>query len=236
MLRSIFVMCVAIVLSTLMFTGLAFSVDEWESIDIGENTKAGSTDINGDVFTIVANGADIWGSADECRYVYQEVSGNFAISAHFVSLENTNAWAKAGLMVRQSLDANSPHAFMNITVENGAKLIHRDAPGAITGPEPYEQNFQVPLWLKLERNGDEFSGFWSEDGANWEPADVPGTPSVGTVVMTDPVFVGIAVTSHVAGVLTEAVVESVEGGGNFTMAVEPHESLIRAWGHIKAGL
>lgn len=236
MLRSTVVLCLAVGMSMLILTNVAFSAGDWQSADIGENTKAGSTEIVGDVFTIVANGTDIWGTADEFRFVYQEVSGNFEISAHVVSQEVANPWSKTGLMVRQSLDPGSQHAFINVTPENGAKLICRATPGASTGPEPLEQNFQAPIWFKLVRSGDEFSSFWSQDGADWEPADVPGTPSVATVVMTDPVLVGIAVTSHVSGVLSEAVVDNVKGGGSFSLAVEPVESMTLTWGQIKAGL
>ena len=53
-------------LSILVLAGAVFCVDEWKSADIGD-TQAGSTDINGDVITIVANGADIWGAADGGR-------------------------------------------------------------------------------------------------------------------------------------------------------------------------
>lgn len=236
MLRLTVMLCLVVGMSMLLLTNVALSVGDWESADIGDNTKAGSTDIVGDVFTIVANGADIWSTADECRYVYQEASGDFEISAHIVSQEAANPWSKVGLMVRQSLDPSSQNAFINVTPENGAKLIVRATPGADTGPSPLEQNFQAPIWFKLIRSGDEFSSFWSEDGADWEPADVPGTPSVATVVMTDPVLVGIAVTSHVSGVLSEAVVDNVEGGGNFSLAVEPGESITLTWGQIKAGL
>jgi len=212
-------------ISILLLAGVAFPREEWESQDIG-STKAGSTDIKGDVITITANGADIWDAADGCRYVYREVSGDFEISAHFVSLERANEWSKAGLMARQSLDANSQHTFLNVTPDHGAKMIHRDTPGANTGPEPWEKNFECPIWLKLVRKGDEFSSFWSEDGKNWEPAEVPGTPSVATIKMTDPILVGIAVTSHAFGTLTTAVVEKVQGSGNLLMPVEPSGSSI----------
>ena len=221
-----------IVASVLVLAASAFSAEEWESADIG-NTIKGSTDIKGDVITIKANGADIWGAADACRYVYREVSGDFEISAHFVSLERANEWSKAGLMVRQSLDANSQHTFLNVTPDYGVKMIHRDTPGASTGPEPWEKNFEAPIWLKLVRKGNEFSSFWSEDGKNWEPADVPGTPSVAEIVMTDPVLVGIAVTSHVNGTLTEAVVEKIQGGGNLSLSVEPNRSEFVTWAKIK---
>ncbi len=70
----------------LVFVSSALAADEWESADIGD-TKKGSTDIQDDVMTIKANGADIWGAADAFRYVYQEVSGDFEISAHFTSQE-----------------------------------------------------------------------------------------------------------------------------------------------------
>jgi len=222
-------------LSILVLAGTVFSVNEWKSADIGD-TIAGSTEINGDVITITANGADIWGAADACRYVYQEVSGDFEISAHFVSLERANEWSKAGLMVRQSIEANSQNAFLNVTPDYGVKMIHRDAPGANTGPEPWEKNFEAPIWLKLVRKGNEFSAFLSEDGKTWEAAEVPGTPSVATVDMSDPVFVGIAVTSHAAGTLTVAVIDKVQGGGNFSVAVDPGGSGITTWAEVKKGL
>jgi len=104
MLRSTVMQCLIVGMSMLLLTNVAFSAGDWESADIGENTEAGSTEIVGDVFTIVGNGTDIWGTADEFRYVYQEASGDFEISAHVVSQEVANEWSKTGLMVRQSLD------------------------------------------------------------------------------------------------------------------------------------
>jgi len=219
----------------LVLASTAFPADDWQSADIGD-TEPGSTDIVGDVITITANGADIWDSADGCRYVYREVSGDFEISARFVSLERANEWSKAGLMVRQSLDAGSQNAFLNVTPDHGVKMIHRDAAGASTGPEPWEKNFECPIWLRLVRSGDEFSSFWSDDGKNWEPAEVPGTPSVATISMSDPVFAGIAVTSHVLGTLTEAVVEKVQGGGNLSFPVDLSDSKAGTWGQVKVGL
>jgi hypothetical protein len=225
-------LCFITGISISVLTGAAFPVDEWKSEDIGI-TEAGSTDIKGDVITITANGADIWDAADGCRYVYREVTGDFEISAHFVSLERANEWSKAGLMVRQSLDANSQHTFLNVTPDHGAKMIHRDTPGANTGPEPWEKNFECPIWLKLVRKGNEFSSFLSKDGKNWEAADVPGTPSIAAIDMTDPVLVGIAVTSHVSGTLTTAVVQKIQGSGGLSLSVEPRGSSIVTWAHVR---
>lgn len=235
MIRTDLLLWLTIAASILVFVVSALAVKEWESADIGD-TKKGSTDIKGGVMTIKANGADIWGSADACRYVYQEVSGDFEISAHFVSQERANEWSKAGLMARQNLEANSQHTFLNVTPDHGVKMIHRDTPGADTGPSPWEKNFEAPVWLKLVRKGNEFSSFWSEDGKNWEPAEVPGTPSVAEIEMTDPVLVGIAVTSHVNGVISEAVVEGIQGGGNLSLDIYPGGSRFATWAEIKLDL
>ncbi len=218
--------------SVLMLVTPAFSVNDWESADIGLTDK-GSTEIKGDVFTIRGNGADIWANADAFRYVYQETSGDFEISAHIVSQERADPWSKTGLMIRQSLEPDSQNVFINVTPDNGTKMILRETPGAGTGPSPLEQNFKAPIWLKLVRKGDEFSSFWSQDGKNWDPADVVGTPSVAEVAMTDPVFVGIAVSSHAAGVLAESVIDNVKGGGDFSLPVEPSGSVFSTWAGIK---
>jgi hypothetical protein len=211
-----------------------FARDEWKSEDIGV-TDEGSTDIKDEEITIVANGADIWGSADACRYVYREVTGDFEMSARIVSLKNVHEWSKAGIMARQSIEANSQHTFINVTPEHGVKMIHRDTPGADTGPSDWEKNFEAPIWVKLVRKDDEFSSFWSEDGKTWEPADVPGTPSTAPIVMTDPILVGIAVTSHLAGTLTTAVVDNIEGSPNLGLSVEPAGKETGTWGGAKMG-
>jgi hypothetical protein len=223
--------------SILFLAGVALTAGDWQSTDIGDSL-AGSTDITDGVITITANGADIWGSADACRYVYKEVTGDFEMSARVVSMESVNAWSKAGIMARQSLDADSQHCYINVTIENGAKMIHRDTPGADTGPSPFEPNFAAPIWLKLVRKGDEFSSFWSEDGVQWDPADVESadgvTPSVATVVMTDPILVGIAYTSHVAGTLSTAVVDNIEGSPEIVTPVKRAGSKAAKWAELKA--
>jgi len=215
---------IALVISSTCFAG------NWKSEDIG-NTEAGSTKEEGGKITIKANGADIWGSEDGCRFVYQELSGDFEISARVVSLERANEWSKAGLMARQSLDANSPNAFLNVTPDHGVKMIHRDTVGGSTGPSPWEKNAEAPVYLKLVREGNTFTAYMSDDGKTWEEAEVAaGTPSQAEVQLNDPILVGMAVTSHVQGTLTTAVFDNIAGS---FLAVEPHDKLAKIWGQIK---
>ena len=55
-------------------------------------------------YTLTGSGSDIWGNADAFNYVYQTLNGDGEIVARVVSLSNTDPWAKAGVMIRQSLD------------------------------------------------------------------------------------------------------------------------------------
>ena len=78
--------------------------------DIGAVSAAGSASNNGSGgFTVRGSGEDIWGTADEFHYVYFQVTGDVEIIARVTGIDFTDGWAKAGLMARASLDANSPN-------------------------------------------------------------------------------------------------------------------------------
>ena len=79
------------------------------------------------------SGADIWGTADEFHYAYRAfngaASGKIHLTTHVDSVQNVNAWTKAGLMVRASLDPGSMHVrstLMKIT----CGLAQTDSPAA----------------------------------------------------------------------------------------------------------
>lgn len=78
-------------------------------------------------------------------------------------------------------------------------------------------------------------GGWSLDGgATWEDSVIADgvTPTPPAVVVFDgAVLLGIAVTSHTAGVVTTAEVEVL---GDVVTAVDPAQKLTATWGTIKA--
>ncbi|HID56287.1 TPA: hypothetical protein EYP37_07145 [Candidatus Poribacteria bacterium] len=161
------------------------------------------------------------------------MSGDFEFSARVASLKRVHEWSKAGLMARQNLDPNSPHLFLNVTPDHGVKIIHRDAPGANTGPTPWEKNAEAPVYLKLVRQGNTFIGYMSDDGQSWKEADVPaGAPSRVELKLEDPILVGMAVTSHTAGKLTIAVFDNIKA--SFLAPVEPFDKIATVWGEIKS--
>ena len=48
----------------------------WNSQDIGGVGGTGASDLSGSTMTVIASGADIWGTADEFRYTYQSLVGD----------------------------------------------------------------------------------------------------------------------------------------------------------------
>jgi len=173
----------------------------WTAADIGSPAIAGSTQYSNGTFTVDGAGADIWGTSDQFRYVYQQFTGDIDIRAHVVSLENTNAWAKAGLMLRDTLAANAAHTSLVVTGANGTLFFQRATTGDVTSGPP-AGGAGAPLWVRLERHGTVVTGSSSTDGATWTV--------VSTSTMTTPtMYIGLIVTSHDATQLATGVFDNV---------------------------
>ncbi|HEY2951357.1 MAG TPA: PA14 domain-containing protein, partial [Verrucomicrobiae bacterium] len=177
--------------------------DGWLDRDLGGVALAGrATHTNRD-FSVTASGADIWDYADGFHFVYQPLAGDGLIVARVAGLENTDGWAKAGVMMRESLAADSPHALMAITSGFGAAFQRRPVAGGLSlhtaGP-----TVTVPRWVKLVRTGNRFTGSVSSDGLAW--TEVGGE----TIAMAPSLYAGLAVTAHNNGVLGTATFTDVE--------------------------
>jgi regulation of enolase protein 1 (concanavalin A-like superfamily) len=174
----------------------------WVNRDIGGVAAAGSASYANGTFTVNASGADIWGTADEFRYVYRQLSGNGVITARVSSLTNTNSWAKAGVMIRETLNANSKHATTVITPGQGVSFQRRTSTGG-TSASTTRASVTIPEWVRLERNGTTFTAWHSDNGTSWTQIG-SATISMGTTV-----YVGLAATSHSDGVVTTAKFDNV---------------------------
>jgi hypothetical protein len=178
---------------TALWTGM------WTSTDIGDvGTATGSfIDQGGGAFTIVGSGADIWGTADAFHYAHKPLSGDGQITVRVSSLDYTNDWAKAGVMIRETLDANSVHAMM---IGRPINLVSFQWRPTTAGNSLNSDSSTVPTppyCLRLVRVGDTFTGYYYSDG-KWVQQ------GSATIPMTDPVYIGMVVTSHTAGTLCTA--------------------------------
>ncbi|TET84182.1 MAG: hypothetical protein E3J37_04165, partial [Anaerolineales bacterium] len=148
-------------------------------------------------YTITGSGTDIWGTSDEFHYGYRELTGDAVMVARVADNgSGTNEWAKGGVMIRQSLDAGSTHRYMPITGGGGNGASFQGRPVADGSSVNVDSGEVVapPYWVKLERVGNDFSGSISPDGVTWTQLG-----GAETIEMTDPVLIGLAVTSHAAG-------------------------------------
>jgi hypothetical protein len=87
----------------------------WTKRDIGPVTLAGSASYANNTYTVQASGSDIWTATDAFHFVYQSLTGDGSITARVASISNTNQWAKAGVMIRESLAANSKESSLVVT-------------------------------------------------------------------------------------------------------------------------
>ncbi|MBI3856440.1 MAG: glycoside hydrolase family 127 protein [Planctomycetes bacterium] len=174
----------------------------WQSQDIGAVGLAGSTTLSGASFQIAASGGDIWDAADGFRFVYKPLNGDGEIVARVASLDPMDAWAKAGVMIRETLTADSAFAMSIVTPANGACLQFRASAGAGPGMDPTSPG-TTPLWVRITRAGNTFTGSISTDGAAWISLGSVSIP------MSANAYIGLCVTAHNNSVLTHATIDSV---------------------------
>jgi hypothetical protein len=176
----------------------------WNSKDIGNCTKPGSDSYSSGLFTVKGSGDDIWNCADSFRYVYQQASGDCMIVARVKAVGNTNPWAKAGVMIRETLNTGSEHASVFVTPSNGVAFQYRNSTGGTSGNEN-DTGLSAPYWVAIVRSGNTFSAYRSPTGAQGSWVLVGSK----TIYMGSSVYIGLAVTSHDNSVLSTSTFDNV---------------------------
>jgi hypothetical protein len=154
---------------------------------------------------------------DELTFVHRPMAGDGSIVARVSTQKNSDEWAKAGVIIKDSATSGTNYAAMLLTPGHGAR---------------FEANFNTqhagsastaPRWVKLTRTGTSIAGFESADGVGWRQvgtaqiADLPQTAEVGLFV-TSP---GREVVTKVAGG-NEGTVVPTDGHATFTdVGVQP---------------
>ncbi len=172
------------------------------STDIGA-TRPGATLYNPatNSYRITGGGADLWGAADQFHLTWLKLSGDATLSADIHFAPNTSdPTAKAILIFRQSLSPDSAYADAAIHNDGHITLQYRATPAGKTEDSTApEHNI---THLRIKRKGDQFTLYV---GSDTEPA----TPAA-TVVLHDPIYVGIGVCAHNADHLETATFSNVK--------------------------
>jgi len=178
-------------------------------------------------YTMTAGGADIWNQADEFHYAFRQLTGVGSIVAKVESVENTDPWVKAGVMIRETLDAGSKFAAVYITptnadgtATNGCRFqVRTNTDGNATSDSsptmvatPEQLAITAPYWIKLERDiAGNLRGYYSVDGVNWQSLVLRPNISMGSNV-----YIGLALTSHDTALTGEAKFSGVKTTGTVT--------------------
>ena len=174
----------------------------WTSADIGNVGVTGEASFLNGGFNLLASGSDIWESADAFHFASRALAGDGSIVARVVSVQYTDPWCKAGVMLREDNSAGAKYVFLGVTGQGGSALQSRatadGASASADGPEA-----KLPHWLKLTRAGNVFSGYVSADGTNWI------TGGSVTNVLNKNLSIGLALTSHNNAILNSTLFDHV---------------------------
>jgi hypothetical protein len=182
----------------------------WSDADVGGPAKAGGASYSSGTWTVNGGGSDIWNASDHFNFASESLSGDGSIVARVSSLTNTNAWAKAGVMLRDGTAANAAFVDMVATPGNGVAFQWRSTAGGSPGNTNITGK-TAPVWVKLTRSGNSFAGYYSTDGVTWTQVG-----STKTITMGSTVQAGLAVTAHDNTKLAAAVFTNVAVQSGFT--------------------
>jgi regulation of enolase protein 1 (concanavalin A-like superfamily) len=162
----------------------------WAQASVGAVPVPGSASVSNGTYTVHGSGSDIWGTADQFHFVYQKLTGDGTIIARVASVENTNSLAKSGVMMRESLAANSKHASVLVSPgSGGVRYLRRTTTGGGSTSTTHSP-LSAPYWVKLVRKGNTFTSYRSADGVTWQ------FMGSDTISMAATIYVGLVVCSH----------------------------------------
>jgi hypothetical protein len=203
---------------------------EFLSQDIGGVKLPGSAAFAEGTYTVTASGDDIFYHADSFHYAHKPLTGDGEIVARVASIQASDYWSKAGVMIRESLDPGARNVMIGLTPPPHHEAFFQRRPdpdGASVSDNAGAGTATAPYWVRLVRSGNNFAGYGSADGVNW----VQVGPTV-TIAMPDSVRVGLAVTSHHNTVLNTSSFDQVK----VTQTILPATHLgVRLPGRVAAG-
>ncbi|HEX4232242.1 MAG TPA: hypothetical protein VHZ07_26485 [Bryobacteraceae bacterium] len=181
--------------------------------DVGNVLHPGSAEYNANskTYTVSGSGDNMWASTDEFHFVWKQVSAqDLSLTADISMLgESKEGHRKAVLMIRQSMDDDSPYVDAARHGEGLTSLQFRDQKGAIT--REVESNVSGPTRLRIVKLGDRFY-MWIGD----KKGRLQFSGGSAHVEMQAPFYVGIGVCAHQKDVVERATFTNVDLDTNIT--------------------
>jgi TolB protein len=179
---------------------------------VSETLKQGGVEFNAasGEYRVTGAGGDIWGTADGFHFVWKKISGDMALDAN-AQFTGTGAMShrKAALMIRQSLAPDSAFADAVVHGDGLTSLQFRPTAGAMSQDVRViaKSDVSAPLHLRIERHGDQVTV------TAGKPGEATTSSPATAITLQDPVYVGLAVSSHNPAVAETVVFTNVSVGG-----------------------
>jgi regulation of enolase protein 1 (concanavalin A-like superfamily) len=186
----------------------------WTGQNIG-SAAGGSSGYSGGTYTVAGSGTDIWGTSDEFRFASLPLTGDGTIVARVDAFSAADVWAKAGVMMRETLGAGSKHASMFLTPSSNGPAFQRRLSTGGSSTHTAGGSGTAPGWVRIERVGNRFTASHSLNGTSWT---VVGSE---TISMASAIQVGLAVTSHDPNTLASATFSNVSINATIAPAPSP---------------
>jgi hypothetical protein len=181
----------------------------WVNEDVGAPAFAGSGVESGGTFTLSGAGAGFSGTSDQFNFTSQSLSGDGQITARVTGL-GAAPGALAGVIMRETLNANSTFALTALVAGGGTRFLTRTTTGgsaaSASGPSA-----TPPEWVRLTRVGNVFTGEVSADGSTWTEVGSPAT-----IVMPATIYMGFVVSSGSTSTGDTAMIDSLGGTGGWS--------------------
>jgi len=168
---------------------------------------------------IVLNGDGVWDDKTEgFVYVRKRLTGDGSIVARVESIEDTDGWARAGIMIRETTTIWSPSGprlvSLGVTPTHGVTFAYSSKAGRVR-QESNVADVQTPRWLRLTRAGRTFTAQHSDDNLTWQGiCDANDRPITFEIHTSETVEIGLFVASNKSGMPTRAEFSAVTIAGD----------------------
>jgi len=190
-------------------------ISPWNHVEIGNANLPGSVSFDGITFRIEGLGMGIDSIKDECRFAFRPLIGDGVITARVVPQPGSQ-FSNMGLMMRESLNQGSPNVSLIIfpgktsQIEAPSwqvKLLTKNKTNikttesqkgySLTDPAVTWGRLTGYVWLRLQRKGDNFTGYTSYDGIQWIKTGSVILPLNKSLLIGIPVSSGIKTVSTI---------------------------------------
>ncbi len=174
--------------------------------DIGDVAKPGYVkyDAAHKSYLIGGGGENMWFNNDAFHYLWKRASGDISLAADIRWIgTGGNPHRKACLLIRQSLEPDSPYADAVIHGDGLTSIQYRQDRGGPT--REIQSNVTAPLRMRIEKEGDYV--FMSIAGENETLHSAGGSFKI---IFSEPFYIGLGVCAHDNALLEQAVFSNVE--------------------------